>query len=103
MRTWLRVLLTVAVLSFVLLRPRVAFAQAADAGDGGAPNDGGCVDYAGNPCPPVACDGALCDTTNGAGCSVAAGSGSSTLPVFVIGAVALAIVRNRRRRAERRR
>jgi MYXO-CTERM domain-containing protein len=99
MKTWLRLLLTLAVLSFVLLRPRLAFAQVADAGA-----DGGCVDYAGNPCPPLACDGALCDTTNGSGCSVAAGSGSSSLPLFVISAVALAIVRRRRRReAEQRR
>jgi hypothetical protein len=99
MRTWLRVLFRLAVLSFALLCPRVASAQVADAGDGGAPDDGGCVDYAGMPCPPVACDGALCDTTNGSGCSVVAGSGSSALPVIVISAVALAIVRSRRRRA----
>jgi MYXO-CTERM domain-containing protein len=93
MKTWLRLLLTLAMLSFVLLRPRLASAQVADAGV-----DGGCVDYAGNPCPPLACDGALCDTTNGSGCSVAAGSGNSTLPLFVISAVALAIARRHRRR-----
>jgi MYXO-CTERM domain-containing protein len=93
MKTGLRLLLTLAMLSFVLLRPGLAFAQVADAGV-----DGGCVDYAGNPCPPLACDGALCDTTNGSGCSVAAGSGNSTLPLFVISALALANVRRRRRR-----
>jgi MYXO-CTERM domain-containing protein len=93
MKTGLRLLLTLAMLSFVLLRPGLAFAQVADAGV-----DGGCVDYAGNPCPPLACDGALCDTTNGSGCSVAAGSGNSTLPLFVISALALAIARRHRRR-----
>jgi len=94
MKTWPRLLPALAVLSFVLLRPGLAFAQVADAGV----DDGGCVDSAGNPCPPLACDGALCDTTNGSGCSVAPGSGSSTLPLFVISALALAIVRSRRRR-----
>jgi len=33
------------------------------------PDMAACVDYAGNPCPPLACDGALCDTSNGSACS----------------------------------
>jgi hypothetical protein len=79
MRTWLLVAL--------LLCPSLASAQDA----GGA--DAGCVDYTGAPCPPLACDGALCDTTNGAGCS---SSGSPTaLLLTILGAMALGFTRRR--------
>ncbi len=130
MKMWLRafVMLTV-VSSLVLLCPRGALAD--DAGVAstcmsdfdcaatpgtpycGMPGQGmpnscvACIDYAGKPCLPVACDGGLCDTTNGSGCSVAGGlgrsqTGSPILVVTVLGAVALAIARRRGRHAAER-
>ena len=62
-----------------------------------------CVDYTGNPCAPVACDGALCDTTNGAECSALGGPGrrgkGAALPLAVLAALPLLLLRRRRRLA----
>jgi hypothetical protein len=66
-----------------------------------------CVDYAGKPCVPVACDGGLCDTSNGSACSVSGSlrtrrSDSPTLVLTVLGSVAMAIARRRGRHAAER-
>jgi hypothetical protein len=61
-----------------------------------------CLDDSGNPCVPLACDGALCDTTNGASCGVVSGahSGGSLSIIMMLGAAAALIaIRGRRRRA----
>jgi hypothetical protein len=61
-----------------------------------------CVDYTGSPCVPVACDGALCDTTNGSGCATATTRSNATWPVFsVLAALALAVARRRGRQSPR--
>jgi hypothetical protein len=63
-----------------------------------------CVDFAGNLCIPLACDGALCDSTNGSTCAVAGGVGARRsppwpiVPAVVAGVVMLALARRRRRR-----
>ncbi len=76
--------LAAIVLVASLVSPGVALAD--DAGDGG--EDAG---------PPLACDGGLCDTTNGASCEIgrARGPGSST--AFLLVALAFATVMARRR------
>ncbi len=59
-----------------------------------------CIDYAGNPCVPVACDGALCATDNGAACSVGTrggGGGRSALVVVLVAFALIGLVRRRRR------
>jgi hypothetical protein len=56
----------------------------------------GCVDYAGNPCAPVACDGALCDTTTGSGCAAASGRPLGDL-LLLASIAAVALWRRRRR------
>jgi hypothetical protein len=62
-----------------------------------------CVDYAGNPCVPLGCDGALCDTTIGSECSLGRGPGhrrgdnQALLGLFLF-AVTLWLARRRVRR-----
>jgi Protein of unknown function (DUF3575) len=82
-----------------------------DAGDGGVDDAGaGCTDDAGNPCDagtgaPLACDGALCDTSNSAACSVSVrGSGegarvSACAMALCLGVALVARARRRRRSA----
>jgi hypothetical protein len=62
-----------------------------------------CVDDTGNPCAPIACDAALCDTTNGAACTLGRGLGSRGSPIpssflLVVGICVMALARRRRER-----
>lgn len=59
-----------------------------DGGFGGNPTDAGSS-------VPLACGGALCDTTNGSGCSSAGKSDLSLMMVVAVGTLALAIGRRR--------
>jgi hypothetical protein len=68
-----RVTLTLVAALFVLRSPPALAAE----GDGAAHVDAGVDgpdDGAGGQAAPLACDGALCDTTNGAECSVPRGA-----------------------------
>ncbi len=89
----LRVLRLLALPSLLLLAPCSAFAD--DAGtDGGS----ACLDDAGNACDagvPLACDGGLCDTTNGAGCSLAPKPTSLSLMLIAIATLAGVLARRR--------
>jgi hypothetical protein len=103
MRKRLLGLITVATISSLLL----LCSGGGSAADGGADAGVACVDYAGKPCVPVACDGGLCDTSNGSACSVAGRlrrrrSDSPTLVLTVLGSVALVIARRRGRHAAER-
>jgi hypothetical protein len=71
------------------------------ADDAGADIDG-CIDFSGAPCKPLACDGALCDTTNGSTCDEVEGRPSNhTSLLALIGALGLWARRNRQGRARR--
>jgi hypothetical protein len=120
MKTALRIFLTVATVFLPGSRPALA-AQGDGGSDGGIPcaSDAdcasaqdtrfcastgmcvSCVDYTGSPCVPVACDGALCDTTNGSGCATATTRGNVTWPISILAALALAATRRRGRRSPR--
>src|SRR5262245_45849953 len=85
----------VCLLAFLAMWP-IACAQSdggcADAAgmcDGGNPNDGGI---------PPACDGALCDTTNGASCSSAGKPDNLAWLAVVAAACALPTLRRRHQR-----
>ncbi len=99
-----RLLPLLVFFSALLLAPRSAFAD--DGGqDGGSAEDGGsvCVDDAGDSCDagmadagvPLACDGGLCDTTNGSGCSSAGRAVDTSLIVIAVAALALVFARRR--------
>jgi hypothetical protein len=85
---------------FFLWGSRLAFA---DGGDSGEDIEGG-SDAA--PAEPLACSGALCDTTNGAECAVQeAGIGrhqaDAASLTFFISAIAIGFARRERRGARR--
>jgi hypothetical protein len=93
------VLLARALLpALLLLAARAAHAD--DAGGGGS-DDGG----AGAPAVPLACDGALCDTTNGSGCGLGrplgarAGAGSDLAPWALVPLLLASALRRGRRAA----
>ena len=75
-----------------------------------AQEDGGCADDAGiceqdggvDGGPPLACDGGLCDTTNGASCSTVGKPVNLAWLAVVAAAFALPILRRRLRSAGRR-
>jgi hypothetical protein len=117
MKKALRIFLTVATVFLPGSRPAVA-AGGSDAGipcatDADCASAQGtpfcastgvcvaCVDYTGSPCVPVACDGALCDTTNASGCATATTRGNATWPISILAALALAVTRRRGRRGPR--
>ena len=107
MKRALPVLLAIVALSSVHLCPRPALAAggADDAGDGGVPDDASLSDDGSDgssaAAVPIACDGSLCDTTNGATCGVARGPGGGapvdgTAVTAVLGVLVLALARRRR-------
>jgi hypothetical protein len=108
-----RLLLGCAVVATMpVVRWRAAFADMNDAGDdASAATDGGALDdaYASDssaPAPPVAlaCDGALCDTTNSSACTAGSRIGSRATGVDLTAGLtmllAVAMTRRGRRRQE---
>jgi hypothetical protein len=107
MKRALHVLLAIAVLSSAHLCPRRALAAgigADDAGDGGATDDAASRDDASDASSaaavPIACDGSLCDTTNGATCGMSKWRGGgapvdSTSVTALLGLLVLALARRR--------
>jgi hypothetical protein len=99
-----RLLPLLMLFSVLLVAPHRAFAQ-----DGGFANDAGddggsaCVDDGGDSCDagmadagvPLACDGGLCDTTNGASCSSAGRSVDASLIAVAVGGLVLVFARRR--------
>lgn len=90
--TMLEAIRRAAVVLLLLFTPAVA--RADDAGDAG---DAGDTADAGDDAAPIACDGGLCDTTNGSGCNVSGVCGDAGLAV-ASAALALGVSRRRRKR-----
>jgi hypothetical protein len=79
----------------------LASVDASDASMTSTAAEPSCVDYAGAPCPPLACDGALCDTTTGSACGVVnRRSDQRSVIAFVGSAIAIAFLARARRRKE---
>src|SRR5215467_7170907 len=89
----------------VCLLASLAVGRAASAEvDAGCAEDAGICEQDGgvNGGPPLACDGALCDTTNGASCSTVGKPVNLAWLAVVAAAFALPILRRRLRSAGRR-
>ena len=95
----------IAISALALVDPGPAAAD--DAGDAGTNSDSGLGSGVQSPdAPSIACDGALCDTTNGSECGVARGTAGnahfdSIWLAAMVAAVALGIERRARRGARR--
>lgn len=98
---WSRRAVPVAV-AVALLIVGIRSARASDGGDdAGIAGDGA---SSSSSTPPLACNGALCDTTNGAECAIAGApgrGGTSPLGAYVLAAFAL-VLGARRRKAQAR-